>query len=100
MISGTNTLLKDAIIVLSLRNMFLSIGKIGHEGPSIIMEDLEHWFEFTTLVESVLKLYQWASFQVMEVGAVQSATHIKVQYLIFLVIVVKRGIPLTYIMLI
>ena len=47
MISGMNTLLKDAIIALSLRNMFLSTGKIGHEGPSIVLEDLEHWFEFT-----------------------------------------------------
>ena len=46
MISGANTLLEDVIIALSLRNMFLSIGKIGHEGPSIVLEDLEHWFEF------------------------------------------------------
>ena len=46
MISGVNTLLKDAIIALSLGNMFLSIGKIGHEGPSIILEYLEHWLEF------------------------------------------------------
>ena len=35
MISGMSTLLEDVIIALSLRNMFLSIGKIGHEGPSI-----------------------------------------------------------------
>ena len=47
MISGTNTLLKDAIIVLCLKNMFLSIGKIGHEGSSVILDDLGHWFEFT-----------------------------------------------------
>ena len=46
MISGMNMLLEDTIIVLSLRNMFLSIGKIGCEGPSIILEDLEHWLEF------------------------------------------------------
>ena len=46
MISGSNMLLKHVVIVLSLRNMFLSIGKIGHEGPSIVLEDLEHWFEF------------------------------------------------------
>ena len=46
MISGADTLLEDAIIVLSLRNMFLSIGKIGHEGPSIILEGLENWLEF------------------------------------------------------
>ena len=46
MISGANMLLKDAIIVLNLRNMLLSVGKIGHEGPSIVLEDLEHWFEF------------------------------------------------------
>ena len=46
MISGMNMLLKDMIIVLSLRNMFLGIGKIGCEGPSIVLEDLEHWFEF------------------------------------------------------
>ena len=47
MISAVNMLLKDVIIALSLRNMFLSIGKIGHEGPSIVLEDLEHWGEFT-----------------------------------------------------
>ena len=47
MISGMNTLLEDVIIALSLRNMFLSIDKIGCEGPSIILEDLEHWLEFT-----------------------------------------------------
>ena len=46
MISGVNVLLKDAINALSLRDMFLSIGKIGHEGPSIILEDLKNWFEF------------------------------------------------------
>ena len=46
MISGMNMLLKDAIIALSLLNMFLSVGKIGHEGPSIVLEDLDHWFEF------------------------------------------------------
>ena len=46
MICGTNMLLKDAIVVLSLRNMFLRIGKIGCEGPSIVLKDLEHWFEF------------------------------------------------------
>ena len=48
MISGTNTLLEDVIIPLSLRNMFLSMGKIGCEGPSINLEDLEHWLEFMT----------------------------------------------------
>ena len=41
-----NMLRKDVIIVLSLRNMFLSIGKIGREGPSIVLENLEHWLEF------------------------------------------------------
>ena len=46
MISGMNMFFKDTIIALSPRNIFLSIGKIGHEGPSIILEDLEHWFEF------------------------------------------------------
>ena len=46
MISGMNMLLEDAIIVLTLRNMFLSVGKIGHEGPSILLEDLELWLEF------------------------------------------------------
>ena len=46
MIIGANTLLKDAIITLSLRNLFLIIGKIGCEGPSNVLEDLEHWFEF------------------------------------------------------
>ena len=46
MISGVNMLLEDAIVVLSLRNMFLSISKIGHEGPSTVLEDLENWLEF------------------------------------------------------
>ena len=46
MISVMNTLLEDVIIALSLRIMFLSIGKIGHEGPSTVLEDLENWFEF------------------------------------------------------
>ena len=36
-----------SFIALSLRNMFLNIGQIGHEGPSVILEDLEHWLEFT-----------------------------------------------------
>ena len=47
MISGVNTLLEDAIVVLGLRNMFLSISKIGHEGPSTVLEDVENWLEFT-----------------------------------------------------
>ena len=46
MISGVNMLLEDAIIALSLRDMFLSICKICHEGLSIVLKDLEHWFEF------------------------------------------------------
>ena len=46
MISGTNILLKNMIIALSLRSMFLSIGKIGCEGPSIVLEDLDYWVEF------------------------------------------------------
>ena len=46
MTSGMNTLLEDVIIALSLRNMFLGIGKIGHERLSIILEDSEHLLEF------------------------------------------------------
>ena len=46
MISGANMLLEDAIVVLSFRNMFLSVSKIGHEGPSTIMGDVENWLEF------------------------------------------------------
>ena len=46
MISHMNMLLEDTIIVLGFRNMFLSIGKIGHEGPSTVLEDMENWFEF------------------------------------------------------
>ena len=46
MVSSANMLLKDVIIALSLRNMFLSIGKIGYEGPIIVLEDSELWFEF------------------------------------------------------
>ena len=52
MVSGTNMLLEDANIVLSLRNMFLSIGKIGHEGPSTVLEDLEDWLEFVISADS------------------------------------------------
>ena len=52
MVSGTNMLLEDAIVVLSLRNMFLSIGKIGHEGPSTVLEDLEDWLEFVISADS------------------------------------------------
>ena len=46
MISGVNMLLEDVIVVLSLRDMFLSASKIGHEGPSTILEDVENWLEF------------------------------------------------------
>ena len=46
MISDMNMLLEDVIVVLSVRNMFLSISKIGHEGPSTILEDVENWLEF------------------------------------------------------
>ena len=42
MISAVIMLLKDGIIALSLWNMFMSFGKIGHEGPSIVLEDIEH----------------------------------------------------------
>ena len=47
MIGGMNKLLEDTIVMLSLRNMFLSISKIGHEGPSTVIEDVENWLEFT-----------------------------------------------------
>ena len=46
MISGTNIFLEDVIIALSYRNMFLSIIKNGHEGPSTVLEDEENWLEF------------------------------------------------------
>ena len=46
MISGANMLLEDMIIALGFRNMFLSVCKIGHEGPSTVLEDKENWFEF------------------------------------------------------
>ena len=46
MISGTNMLLEDAIIALGFRNMFLSSSKIGHEGPSSVLWDVENWLEF------------------------------------------------------
>ena len=45
MICVMNTLLEDTIIALSLRNMFLCVGKIGHEEP-IVLSDLEHLLEF------------------------------------------------------
>ena len=45
-ISDVNILLEDMIAVLSLRNMFLSVSKIGCEGPSTILEDMENWLEF------------------------------------------------------
>ena len=47
MISGVNMLLEEVIIALSFRNMFLSIGEIGCEGPSTILEDMENWLEFS-----------------------------------------------------
>ena len=46
MISGTNMLHEDEIIALGFRNMFLSISKIGCEGPSTTLEDMENWLEF------------------------------------------------------
>ena len=46
MISGANMLLEDTIVALSFRNMFLSVSKIGHEGPSTVLEDMENWLEF------------------------------------------------------
>ena len=47
MISGMNMLLRDMIVALSLRNIFLSFGKTGHEGPFIVLEDLQYWLEFS-----------------------------------------------------
>ena len=46
MISGVNMLLENVIVVLSFRNMFLSISKIGQEGLSTVLKDVENWFEF------------------------------------------------------
>ena len=46
MISGVNMLLEDVIIALDFRNMFLSVSKIGHEGPFTVLEDMENWLEF------------------------------------------------------
>ena len=87
MISGTNMLLEDVIIALSFRNMFLGISKIGHEGPSTVLEDVENWFEFMIGIHFQLAL--WYNFNTDStrleiVGTVQSATHMTVQYLIFL----------------
>ena len=45
MICGMNMLLEDAIVVLSFRNMFQSVSKIGHEGPSTFLEDVENWLD-------------------------------------------------------
>ena len=46
MISGANMLLEDAIVALSFRIMFLGVSKIGRDGPSTILEDMENWLEF------------------------------------------------------
>ena len=46
MICGVNMILEDAIVALSLRNMFLSVSKIGHQRPSPVLEDMENWLEF------------------------------------------------------
>ena len=81
MISGANMLFKDAIIVL---NMFLSIGKIGHEGPSTILEDLKNWLEFMSGIDfcdleaGLLIKFNTYSTRDVIVGAVQSATNIAV----------------------
>ena len=104
MISGVNMLLEDAIIALSFRNMFLSISKIGCEGPSTILEDMENWLEFMISTHFCdLETAQWYNFSTDStrleiVGAMQLATHMTVQYLIFFDIVVRKGIPLTYMM--
>ena len=47
MISGVNMLHKNVVVALSFRNMFLSVSKIGCEGSSTILEDVENWLEFT-----------------------------------------------------
>ena len=82
--------------------MFLSIGKIGHERLSTILEDLENWLEFATSAD-FCDLQAGPSFSTdsardVIVGAVQFATHIVVHYLIFFDIAVKKSIPLMYIM--
>ena len=46
MISGAKILLEDVAIVFGFRSMFLSISKIGHKGPSSVLEDMEYWLEF------------------------------------------------------
>ena len=83
MISGMNMLLEDMIVVLSLRNMFLNVSKrlvMRNHPPS--WRRLEFNFNMDSTRDAI-------------VGAVQSATHMAVQYLIFFDIVVKKGIPLT-----
>ena len=65
---------------------FLSIGKIGHEGPSIFLEDLEHWVQFTIntdfcdLKAGPLIVFSTDSSRDVLVGAVQPTTHIALQY--------------------
>ena len=105
MIIGVNMLFEDMIIALSFRNMFLSISKIGHKGPSTVLEDVENWLEFM-IGTHFLDLEAGPAVQNLStdstslaiVGAVQLATHMAVQYLIFLDIVVRKGIPLMYMM--
>ena len=83
MISGMNMLLEDVIIVLSFRNMFLSVSKIGCEGPSTVLEDVENWHEFTigthfTWKPALLSNLSTDSTRLAIVGAMQLATHMVV----------------------
>ena len=99
MISGVYMLLENVIIALGFRNMFVSISKIGHEGPSTILEDVENWLEFMIHTHfHHLEASPLYNLRLAIAGAMQSVTHIAVRYLIFLDIVVRKSIPLMYMM--
>ena len=83
MIHGMNMHLEDAIIALSLRIMFLSNGKIGQEGPSIVMEDLEHWLEFMISADFLLEAPQ-VSFLMCTLEILQNLFVVQVLALNFL----------------
>ena len=84
MITGAKMLLEDVIVALSFRNMFLSISKSGHEGPSTILWMWRTGLNLQSAHTSVTwKLAQWYNFstdstRLAIVGAMQSAIHMAV----------------------
>ena len=78
MISGMNSLLEDAIIALSLRNMFLTVGKIGHVGPSIVLEDCRI-FRLTTF-NSLSSMCQLVGFEIFSVNRTRKLGYVNLNW--------------------